>query len=397
MLVVLLMAVLALGSVILTSSRADRLSQEAAREANAAVEASKVQAGLRQPLTLLIGNGFGAVASGALDSIPPDSRFTIVESVVESGQVAPPVSLPPGLMIPIPERDGFDLRTAVETYGGEIDSLSRQAPEVDMTQLIADRDRVEAAVETYLRDQSASNFRDLMGSLSVIGGELQDVNTHLAEDIGQTQVDLRHATNLSRFTMIGALLALTVTMCFATSYVGRMIHKAFISGEAERAALQSAKADLQYRNDQLNALYNVFSEITDTLSMRYVISATLRETLRVMNATMVTMRLLRNNQLVIAGNLTSEGREIPNMAPVPLGEGLTGRVARRGRSMRVNSGAQDLLGPAPDPGDPNAGVEAGVIVPLIVGARVVGTLACWSKEPNAYGEEDERILEMMAS
>jgi diguanylate cyclase (GGDEF)-like protein len=41
--------------------------------------------------------------------------------------------------------------------------------------------------------------------------------------------------------------------------------------------------------------------------------------------------------------------------------------------------------------------ESGIITPLIVGARVVGTLACWSIRPEAFTAEDERILEMMAS
>ncbi len=397
MVVVLVTAILALGSVIVTSNRADHLSQEAAREANSAVLASKVQVGLREPLTVLVSNGFGFVASGGLDSIPPSSRDQIVGSVLETQQVSPPVPLPADLMIPIPEHDGFDLRTSVDTYGAQIDDLARQAPEVDMKPLIAERDRLRTVVDAYLANQSAANFRDVMSSLSSIGGQLQDVNTQLAEDITSTQVALRNATDVSRYTMIGALLALTLTMCIATFYVSRLIDRAFVSGETERDSLQSAKSTLQYRNDQLNALYNVFSEITDTLSMRYVISATLRETLRVMNASMVTMRLLRGSQLVVAGNLTSEGREIANMSPVPLGEGPTGRVARRGRSMRVNTGAQDLLGPAIDSSYAIEGLDSGIIVPLIVGARVVGTLACWSKEANAYGEEDERILEMMAS
>ncbi len=397
MVVVLVTAILALGSVIVTSNRADHLSQEAAREANAAVEASKVQSGLRQPLTVLVSNGFGFVAAGGLDNVSLEARANIVDSVMQTSRVSPPVDLPAGLMIPIPERDGFDLRTAVATYGGEIDNLASMAPEVNMNQLLAERDRLRSAVDTYLGNQSAANFRDVMGSLTVIGGELQDVNTQLAEDITSTQVNLRNATDVSRYTMIAALLALTLTMCVTTFFVSRMIHKAFVSGETERDALQDAKSTLQYRNDQLNALYNVFSEITDTLSMRYVISATLRETLRVMNASMVTMRLLRGSQLVVAGNLTSEGREIANMSPVPLGEGPTGRVARRGRSMRVNTGAQDLLGPSIGSDFAVEGLDSGIIVPLIVGARVVGTLACWSKETNAYGEEDERILEMMAS
>jgi diguanylate cyclase (GGDEF)-like protein len=36
-------------------------------------------------------------------------------------------------------------------------------------------------------------------------------------------------------------------------------------------------------------------------------------------------------------------------------------------------------------------------VPLIVGARVVGTISCWSQRRNAFSEGDERVMEMMAS
>ena len=42
-------------------------------------------------------------------------------------------------------------------------------------------------------------------------------------------------------------------------------------------------------------------------------------------------------------------------------------------------------------------MQSGIVVPLIVGARVVGTLACWSREAAAFNEEDEKVLEMMAS
>src|SRR6185436_8293937 len=43
------------------------------------------------------------------------------------------------------------------------------------------------------------------------------------------------------------------------------------------------------------------------------------------------------------------------------------------------------------------GNRSGLIVPLIVGARVVGVLNCWSRQPNAFSEDDQRIMEMMAS
>ena len=72
-------------------------------------------------------------------------------------------------------------------------------------------------------------------------------------------------------------------------------------------------------------------------------------------------------------------------------------MARRGRSYRIDQSALDHLGLSPSPDHPASGVESGVIAPLIVGARVVGTLAVWSRERNAFSDEDEHVLETMAS
>ncbi len=57
----------------------------------------------------------------------------------------------------------------------------------------------------------------------------------------------------------------------------------------------------------------------------------------------------------------------------------------------------DQFGRTPSPDDPDFGIESGIIVPLIVGARVIGTLGVWSRQINAFTEEDEHVLEMMAS
>jgi diguanylate cyclase (GGDEF)-like protein len=94
-----------------------------------------------------------------------------------------------------------------------------------------------------------------------------------------------------------------------------------------------------------------------------------------------------------------DGSEIEGLPPVKLGETPTGRAAKRGRTVRIREEAQSQLGPvgAASGPVPNGGMQSGIIVPLIVGARVVGTLACWSFTTEAFNDEDERILEMMAS
>ena len=101
--------------------------------------------------------------------------------------------------------------------------------------------------------------------------------------------------------MLVALVFLTAMMGLATILIGRQISRAFRSSEIEREVLRATSDTLGYRNSQLNALYNVFLEITDTLSMPYVIDATLRETLRVMNGAMVVLRLLQGGELVPVG------------------------------------------------------------------------------------------------
>jgi diguanylate cyclase (GGDEF)-like protein len=92
------------------------------------------------------------------------------------------------------------------------------------------------------------------------------------------------------------------------------------------------------------------------------------------------------------GSLTDENREVQGLVTVQLGEGSVGRVARRGKTVSVTSVDEAL-----SEGSWGAGIRCGIIVPLIVGARVVGTLGCWSRSIEAFSDDDQRVLEMMAS
>jgi diguanylate cyclase (GGDEF)-like protein len=198
----------------------------------------------------------------------------------------------------------------------------------------------------------------------------------------------------------GSLLVLALGF-----YMSRTTQVLLAKAQAEQDAQIHLTQSLEYRNDQLSALYNVFHEITDTLSLQHVVQATLKESLKIMRAEMSTLRILRGNELVVAGALASTGEEILGLPPVKLGDGPTGRTAKRGRTMRIDSGGEAMLSKMPGaiPGMSPAQqmnrppMESGLIVPLVVGARVVGTLACWSPRENAFNDEDQRVLEMMAS
>jgi diguanylate cyclase (GGDEF)-like protein len=397
--VVVCTAAVAIGAVLITSSNVDSRSRVAASQSNASIADSQIQAGLREPLMVLVINSYNfLLSSDAFQALPAAQRAQIIDAFADAFDDSTAAgTVLPDVPVPMSDRDAITLQRGVDLYSSQINELVAGARDVDLTRVVADRDSLQAALEAYLDDDSVSNFRDMLAGIIALGESLNRAGDQLALSVTAEQAAVHTATNTARLVMVLGLAVMTGTMAMATFFVSRLISRAFTSSETERVALRETTRTLQYRNEQLSALYAVFSEITDTLSMHYVISATLRETLRVMGATMVVLRLLQGSDLVVVGNLTDAGKEVPNMGPVPLGEGPTGRVARRGRSMRIGHGAQALLGPSTDPNDPNSGVESGIIVPLIVGARVVGTLACWSRTENAYTEEDEKVLEMMAS
>ncbi|HLF76319.1 MAG TPA: sensor domain-containing diguanylate cyclase [Dehalococcoidia bacterium] len=185
--------------------------------------------------------------------------------------------------------------------------------------------------------------------------------------------------------------------------VERLLHKRFRAASREREELRSASEQLKHRNDQLTALYNVFSEITETLSLRYVVNSTLREANNLMGSDMAVLRILRGDELPVIGALTGSGQEVTELFPVKLGEGPSGRAAKKGRAVKIDTDAELTMKPPVDRGLSPAAqtgrppLESGIVMPLIVGARIVGTLSCWSCEKYAFSSEDERILEMMAS
>ena len=174
----------------------------------------------------------------------------------------------------------------------------------------------------------------------------------------------------------------------------------------DNEALLTATASLRKKNQQLESLYTVFSEITETLEIRYVIASTLRETIKLMRADMAVLRKLVDDELVPIGAQASNGQEIQHIRPVGIGEGLTGRAFQLGRTVRIDENGEHSMAPAnvpperPDSPAAQTGrqpLESGLIVPLIIGARVVGTLSCWSQRKFGFDSDDEHIIEMMAS
>src|SRR5215471_3195118 len=93
------------------------------------------------------------------------------------------------------------------------------------------------------------------------------------------------ATSMLRGFLLGASIAAGVAA--AGISLATRLSKARL--EAERRDAEVSSASLVRRNQQLTALYTVFSQITETLTLKYVVATTVREALKIMGADMVLL------------------------------------------------------------------------------------------------------------
>ena len=161
----------------------------------------------------------------------------------------------------------------------------------------------------------------------------------------------------------------------------------------EKQVLQRTSRDLSRRIEQLNALYGVFSKITERLSVDDVVQATLEEVARLVKPESAVFRLLKDDILNVAGSVTGPDTSLHDLGPVRIGEGIVGRAAALGRTVRLDADAEAKM----SPGQTVPGAQSGIVVPVIVRGKVLGTLGCWWTRAAAFTEEDKRVLEMMAN
>ncbi len=207
------------------------------------------------------------------------------------------------------------------------------------------------------------------------------------------QGTLLDASSNARLATIVAAFVSAAAVGVATLVIGRRLRRALEAARREQAQLMEASAVMQRRNDQFGALYQVVSEVTETLSMRYVVQTTVREARKLVGADAVVVRRLEDNDLILAASDYDPQYEPDDAQVISLGTGLVGRSAKRGKTIRVD----EAVAKSKVEAEGFAAAESALIVPLIVGARVVGALACWSHNPHQFNSDDERILEMMAS
>jgi diguanylate cyclase (GGDEF)-like protein len=254
-------------------------------------------------------------------------------------------------------------------------------------------EEVKIGLEALFRSQSAEDLGQVRTALDLLSRQIEVMIPQFGTDSDENHLALRHAARFGRAVTVTGAVAVGSTVALTTFLISWGRRRALLETQTERDNLASLTIALQKRNDQLAALYNVVTEVTDSLNMQYVVNTAINEARKLVAADYVALRLLDNNVLQIAGSVGDDDFDLSSLKDLPLGVGLVGRAAKRGRTLRLDEMAYASMAEE----ERIADVQSGLIVPLIVGARVLGTLGCWSRRPSGFDADDERILELMAS
>jgi len=151
-------------------------------------------------------------------------------------------------------------------------------------------------------------------------------------------------------------------------------------------------SELQARYDRLSALYQVGNVIHSTLDPQEALKLILQEAVRLMRASSGSAVLL-NPTTGFLEILASEGLPThANELKLPIGQGITGWVARTGQAARVGEVAKDpryvMLRPE---------VRSELAVPLEVKGELRGVLNVDSDRAEAFSMEDQQLLEALAN
>jgi len=290
---------------------------------------------------------------------------------------------------PIPQPGLLEADAQVNVIEGAAQRL-RQRAAIDTALLPPESTDLRAAFLAYVNTPERSTLLALKGEAQAFASVADEAMPGFIESTTGRFSSLSSKINSLRllvWMVVATAVPLVVGVIF---FLGVRNHLVLQTIVQSGRALERSNATLERRNIQFEGLYRVVTEVTETLSMKYVVETTIREAGTLVGADAVVLRTLQDNLLILAG--TNAAGDVRIKEDIELGAGLAGRVAKRARIMR---GTPESSGEFIDP--EASGLNSGVLLPLIVGARVVGTISCWSAEEDAFDDDDIRVLELMAS
>jgi PAS domain S-box-containing protein len=168
--------------------------------------------------------------------------------------------------------------------------------------------------------------------------------------------------------------------------------------ERQREALldreQTARAEAEQNAEKLRRLEEVTQAGLAHLGKDDLLDEMLSQVLRVVDADTAAILLLdeeRRHLTVRAA--TGFDRELEHAMPVPYGQGMAGRVASSGKPVVIDDLAEVELA---SPHLRERGIASLVAIPILAGGRVVGVAHAGSLKRGRFGEDDLRLLALMA-
>ncbi len=283
-----------------------------------------------------------------------------------------------------------DILNEAATTATELHGLARRRDTLEIWGAVHD---AQDALRRAVAGDPASGMTRLERSVQ----SFSEVASRLAPEFrAKAEADNRFNEDLAGAAMLGiiaAVVAAAVAVSATTWLVSRRMRDAILKAARETSALFQTTQTMERRNGQFRALYRIVTEISETPSMKYVVATTIREARNLARADVTVLRLLQDDWLEVAGSSVDVEADAAGLGPIQLGTGVCGQAAKRGRSVLIHVDAEAGMAP----GELVLGMQSGVAVPLIVGARVVGTMSCWSRQPHMFTEDDQQVLEMMGS
>jgi diguanylate cyclase (GGDEF)-like protein len=160
-----------------------------------------------------------------------------------------------------------------------------------------------------------------------------------------------------------------------------------------RAAVDEQGDQLRTQNRQLGQVLRFAREVAGSLNLRYVIRGLCSAATNITGSDRVVVWLRSTDEQVLdaIADSSAPALEPIGLEPVPIGEGSIGRAARFGR---IEGQPQGSVGRALDD-DPDAGGT--VVVPMVVGAEVIGVIEVVFPPDADEPDSTMRVLEALAT
>jgi diguanylate cyclase (GGDEF)-like protein len=273
------------------------------------------------------------------------------------------------------------------------EDLKRRLPSA-ATKLTADvLAATSAALKAYFDSPTQATLDPLLARITLLNATSSTQAKAFRQRALGMQDDVEHIQNVALYSNVAVVLVVMFVVGATGFMTNGRLRLALLTTERERLGLQEANSAVERRNSQLAALYQIVTEIAESLSLTYVVTTTVVETRKLLSADAVVLWLVEAGELAVAGFDASEDCDLSKLSRVALGEGVLGSAAKRGKTIVVDESAQERVSDSER--IPN--MESTLVVPLIVGAKVVGALACWAEEPASFSEDDRFVLELMAT